>query len=138
MRAQIDPGSVGGYASTMDILPTICDLAGVPPPPDIDGHTIREALVGGGGVAEAPLFLYRDHTLMAVRLGSFKAHFVTRSGFGPDPPKQHDPPLLFNGFPRTSSSDGQVEVDPSEAHPLDVRLYADVMEAISGAISRHR
>jgi hypothetical protein len=49
------------------------------------------------------MFFYRDNGLYAVRHRSFKAHFVTRSEYGNDPPVEHDPPLLYN-----------LDEDPSE------------------------
>jgi len=63
---------------------------------------------------------------MAVRYGPFKAHFVTRSGFGTDAPENHNPPLLFN-----------VEVDPSEREPLNTEQYPEIMKAILKAYSEH-
>lgn len=72
------------------------------------------------------VFYYRAHTLMAVRYGDYKAHYVTRSGWNLDPPEvykcdsvdmththspspsqKHDPPILYH-----------LGHDPSEAVSL--------------------
>lgn len=45
--------------------------------------------------------------LYAARIRNWKAHFITKSGFGLDPPVVHDPPLIFN-----------VDADPAEQYPL--------------------
>ena len=43
-------------------------------------------LIGYTGPRDT-IFFYRAKTLMAVRYKDFKAHFVTRSGWGFDPPE---------------------------------------------------
>ena len=49
------------------------------------------------GRVERDVFLYyRGPLLYAARLGLWKAHFITRSAYGPDKAEPHDPPLLFN------------------------------------------
>jgi arylsulfatase A len=39
---------------------------------------------------------YRGSTLYAARLGPWKAHFLTRPGYGPDQATAHDPPQLYH------------------------------------------
>ena len=66
---------------------------------------------------------YRDTSVYALRKGRWKIHVMTRSAFGPDSLKKHDPPLLFD-----------LGVDPSErfdvakAHP---EVVADLLKALA-------
>lgn len=114
-----------GVASTLDLFPTCLALAGVQPPADrpIDGHDISGLLKGDERSPRDTYFFYRDTQLYAVRKGAFKAHYLTRTGYGQAPAVRHDPPLLFN-----------LEVDPSEttdvaaAHPGVVREIAAITE----------
>jgi len=95
--------------STLDLLPTLCGLAGVKVPTDraLDGYDLTPALRGTGHSPRQTMFYHRGTKLYAVRHGAFKAHFFTRSEFGNDPEVAHDPPLLYN-----------LEHDPSEKFDL--------------------
>jgi len=97
-------------ATTMDLFATVLDLAGVPIPNDrvIDGKSFASLLKGKSNFTHSYLFFHRNQEVYAVRHKQYKAHFITRSGFGLDPPKHHDPPILYN-----------IEVDPSENYPID-------------------
>ncbi len=84
-------------ATTMDLFPTCAALAGAPlPARPLDGVDIRPLLFGTGPVEREAFLYYRGTVLYAARLGPWKAHFVTRSGYGPDQPEPHEPPLLFH------------------------------------------
>ncbi len=95
---KIRPGVVGELASTMDVFTTCITLAGGRPPTDrvIDGVDISPALLGTGSSPRQTMFFYRGTKLYAVRHGQLKAHFTTRSGYGSDKAKTHDPPLLYH------------------------------------------
>jgi len=125
----IPPGSVNfEVTSTMDIFATALEIAGVSLPADriIDGKSLMPIFKGEKSQHEV-YFLYRQHDLQAVRYGPYKAHFITRSGFGEEPPVYHDPPLLF-----------QIEWDPSEKYPLNTTSYPDVLLAINQAVALHK
>jgi arylsulfatase A-like enzyme len=64
-------------ATTMDVLPTFCALAGVElPQATIDGFDIRQLLTDAEGAASPyeALFYYRRRQLQAVRWGDWKYH----------------------------------------------------------------
>lgn len=72
------------------------------------------------------VFYYRGTRLYAMRLGAYKAHFVTRSGYGGEDPTIHDPPLLYN-----------LEHDPEEEHDI-AEDHPEVIRQIRTAVDRHR
>lgn len=124
----VEPGVVSDPATTMDILPTFMSLAEIPGRGDIvlDGYDLTPLLVGRGKTGRESVFYYRGTEIYAVRLGAYKAHFITKSEYGPDEPLRHDPPLLYN-----------LEVDPSEKYDV-AESYPDVIAEIVEIIEEHR
>jgi arylsulfatase A-like enzyme len=114
--------------STLDLLPTLCALAGVPAPAGrvLDGYDLGPVLRGEGRSPREEMLFYRDEEVYAARLGPWKAHFVTRSGYGPDGPATHDPPLLYN-----------LDEDPSERFDVAAR-HPDVVRRILELVEAHR
>jgi len=124
---QIKPHTVSTeLVTTMDIFTTSLLLAGVAVPSDrvIDGVDMRPVLFGGKSLVNA-VFLYRNADFYAVRYGSWKAHFQTQSGYN-GYYQYHDPPLLFN-----------VDVDPSEAYPVNTTTQPQLMQEIYAAVAAH-
>lgn len=110
------PGRIPGgrvtsqLGSTLDILPTSAAMAGAELPKDLtlDGHDLTGFLAGK--VDQSPrgsMFFYRDTTVYAARVGPYKAHFTTRSAYGPDKPVAHAVPQLFH-----------LGVDPGEQYNI--------------------
>ena len=78
-KGKIQPGSIcSELATTMDLLPTLTDLAGGSLPSDriTDGKDIRPLLFSEQGAVSPHevFFYYRQNTLNAVRSGSWKLH----------------------------------------------------------------
>lgn len=124
----ISSATVLDIGSTLDLLPTIAGLAGADLPPDrvLDGYDLGPVLRGSAPSPRKTMYFYRGTTLYAVRHGSFKAHFVTRSEYGGEPPVPHDPPLLYN-----------LDVDPSEKFDVAAR-HPDVVASIQRIAEEHR
>jgi arylsulfatase A-like enzyme len=128
------PGTVAAgvtqrsMATTMDLLPTCVRLAGGEPPADrpIDGQDIRPLLTQSGDVQRDSFFYYRGAQLYAARVGPWKAHLITRSGFGPDKPEHHAPPQLYH-----------LGNDPGEKFNVAAQ-HADEIATIMAAIQRHQ
>ncbi len=129
-------------ASTMDIYATAASLAGVPLPAGepIDGKDLSGVLFNGAPSPHQAYFFYRgqDEVLAngtlrpgcwAARVGPYKAHWITKSGYGTDEAVFHDPPLLF-----------QVNFDPSERWPLNTSdpTNAAILAQITAARDAHR
>ena len=85
-------------SGTLDLFATGLALAGVPLPQDrpIDGVDLSPILLGSGAGLRDRHFYYRGAQLFAVRKGWWKAHFKSRSGYGPDAVVTHDPPALYH------------------------------------------
>ncbi len=89
------------FATTMDLLPTFAQLAGVGAPPNrkIDGHNISPLLFGDEG-AESPydaFYYYHADQLQAVRSGPWKLFLPVAAAAHPHFGKETAPqPLLFN------------------------------------------
>lgn len=86
---QIEPGSSTARLITMDLFPTICEVAGVGPPVDVDGKSFLTHLRGGDPPSDRDLFFHRREggdrygglTIQAVRRGDWK--LLQNSPFAP-------------------------------------------------------
>jgi arylsulfatase A len=124
----VPPGSLSlELTSTLDLLPTICSLAGIEVPKDrpLDGYDITPVLTGGKSPRHE-MFYYRAYELMAARLGPWKAHFQTQTGYGQPQAEKHDPPLLFN-----------LEVDPGESYNVAAK-NSEALAEIKALVEKHR
>ena len=124
---RIQPGVVRQMGSTLDVLPTIAQLAGAPVPSDrpIDGYDLSEVLVGEGKSPREEMYFYREERLFAVRRGAFKAHFRTQAGYTEPRPTRHDPPLLFH-----------LEHDPGERYDVAAE-HPEVLEQLMRMVTEH-
>lgn len=133
MPGRIRPGVTSELASLLDLFPTTLALAGAQPPADLtlDGINIGPLLFERQPLPERPFFYYRGDQLFACRLGEWKAHFHTQTGYGRPMPQAHEPPLLFH-LGRDPSEKRNV-VRPNS--PVD---YAPILERINAAIEQHQ
>jgi arylsulfatase A-like enzyme len=127
----LKPGAVTDIGSTLDLLPTFCQLAGVQAPADrvLDGYNLSGVLHGKGRSPRQTMFYWRGSKLYAVRQGSFKAHFITRSEYGGEPAVAHDPPLLYN-----LDHDPSEKFDVAPRHPEVIAEIRRLAEAHQKAI----
>lgn len=127
---RIPAGSVvREIGSTLDILPTAARLTGAELPQDrvLDGFDISPAMFGTGPSPRNHMFFYRGTRLYAVRLGPYKAHFITEEPYGADTNRQvHEPPLLF-----------QLEIDPGERWNI-ASAHPEVIAEIRELVARHQ
>jgi len=125
---KVKPAVCREVACTMDLFTTAAKLAGAEIPSDrvIDGKDIAPLLFGEGKVEREVFCYYRGQQLYAARVGPWKAHFITRSSYGPDKPVTHDVPELYN-----------VEEDPSEARNV-AEGHPDILASIRSAVEKHR
>lgn len=126
---RIQPGVVREMGSTLDLLPTGFKLAGAKVPDDraIDGCDLTPVLFGTGTSPRKEMFFYRADQLYAVRLGMYKAHYITQGAYGQGSEKErHDPPLLYH-----------LGHDPSERFNV-AEKNPDVIARINERVNQHR
>jgi arylsulfatase A len=125
---RIQPGVTREMANAMDLFTTTLRLADVPLPDgvSIDGIDLRPLLLEKKALPPRPFFYYRGEKLAACRLGEWKAHFLTQTGYGQPDPELHDPPLLYH-----------LGLDPSEDRNVAAE-HPEVIEKIRAAVKEHQ
>jgi arylsulfatase A-like enzyme len=115
-------------SATMDLFVTGLTLAGVPIPTDrvIDGVDLAPVLFDGGASRRDVHFFYRGAQLYALRKGWWKAHWKTRSGYGPDEAETHEPPALYH-----------LGLDPGEQFDV-AKDHPEVIAELEREAGRHR
>jgi arylsulfatase A-like enzyme len=128
MPGRIRPAVTSEPASALDLYPTALALASAPAPTGVtlDGIDFLPLLTTQRALPERPYFFYRGTELFACRLGEWKAHFRTQSGYGQPKPDDHTPPLLF-----------RLPHDPSEKYDV-APAHAEVLTRIAAAVTAHR
>ena len=124
----ISPEVVMDLGTTMDLFTTFSKLAGASIPSDrrIDGTDLSNVLFGTGKSPREEIYYYRGRSLYAVRVGPYKAHFVTQEVYVPNPKMVlHDPPLLFN-----------VNQDPAERYNI-AEKYPEIVSLIKERTKQH-
>lgn len=115
--------------STMDLFTTFSKLAGAEIPQDriIDGLDLSAVLFEQKESQRKSMFYYRGSDLYAVRLGDYKAHFITEGAYGQfGEREEHTTPLLYN-----------VNEDPSEQ--FDIAMdHPEIIEGINSLVMEHR
>ncbi|MEW4562317.1 sulfatase [Bremerella sp. JC770] len=114
--------------STMDLMATFTSLAGLPLPSDrqLDSYDLTPVLKQTGKSNREALFYYRGYDLMAVRVGPWKMHLKTQTGYGNAKREVHNPPLLY-----------QLEIDPGESRNL-AKDNPEVIQSIQKLIEQHQ
>jgi arylsulfatase A-like enzyme len=128
MPGRIRPGVTREPASTLDVFPTVLAMAGAALPAGVtlDGRDIAPLLFEQKSLPAYPFFFYRGDQIYACRMGEWKAHFRTQTGYGQPKPEEQDPPLLFH-LPR----------DPSERFNVAAG-HPQVIAQIRTAVESHR
>ncbi len=128
MPGKIQPGITSEMASVLDLYPTALALSGAKLPDNVslDGVDLSPLLFNRQSLSERPFFFYRGTEIFACRLGEWKAHFQTQTGYGQPKPERHDPPLLFH-----------LGRDPSEKRDVAAQ-NPHVVDAIKTAVAGHQ
>ena len=126
---KISPGIINQIGSAMDLFHTFSKLVGVPIPNDriIDSYDLSPTLFKNQKSSRDFIFYYRGTQLYALRLGEFKAHFITQGEYGEFGEKIiHDPPLLYN-----------LNHDPSEKYNI-IDKHPEIIEKIKALAKKHK
>ncbi|MGD1891706.1 MAG: sulfatase [Cyclobacteriaceae bacterium] len=125
----VKPAIISSLGSTMDLFTTFSVMAGVPLPDDriIDGVDLSTTLQNGTESPRESILYYRGPELYAVRLGDYKAHYITQGEYGQfGEREEHDPPLLYN-----------LSHDPSEQHDI-AEDHPEVIQQIEALVREHQ
>ncbi len=114
--------------TSMDLFPTILNLAGTPLPVDrkLDGVDIMPLLRREKKQVNDVVYYYMRNEIYAIRKGSWKAHFITKPSYSKEKPKEHKPPLLFN-----------INEDPSEKYEVGAK-HPEKIEEIKRIYKEHQ
>jgi arylsulfatase A-like enzyme len=125
MPGHIEPSVSMSMATALDLFPTILALAEVETPRDttFDGIDLAACLFESKPLAERPFFYYRGDQLFACRLGEWKAHFKTQTGYGQPKAEEHTPAILFH-----LGHDPSEKRDVAAAHPEVLAKILNVVD----------
>jgi arylsulfatase A len=121
----VKPGVVSKMGSTLDLFPTISNLADIPLPSDriIDGYDLTGIFKGEDKNIRNEMFYYHDDILFAIRKGDFKLTFYSNNPSGyPHNVQLLDKPKLYN-----------LSHDPGERYDLAEENTEKVKELIQFA-----
>jgi len=127
---KIPPGVQMELGATMDLLPTFCSLAGAAIPSDrvLDGYDLVAVLLGKTDKSPRDgVFFWREEQLYAVRVGPWKAHFITQGCYGlGEEREEHQTPRLYH-----------LEYDPAEQYNV-AEGYPEPIERLKAIAEEHR
>lgn len=126
---RIEPAVVSGIGSTLDLLPTIGTLAGVPLPDDrtLDGYDLSPVLDGEEESPREEMIYYHGLRVFAARQGDYKLYFFKNNPLGyPEQIETIDTYPLYH-----LAHDPSERFDVAEDHP-------DVVESIIEMVERHK
>jgi arylsulfatase A len=128
---RIKPAVVSKMGSTLDLLPTISQLAGAPLPTDrtYDGYDLTPLLRGENATPRDEMFYYHGTRIFAARKGEYKMHFYQNNPLGyPEKMEKLEPGQyrLYN-----------LQHDPAEQYNLAEKL-PEVMKEIEAMVQQHQ
>ncbi|WP_276389356.1 sulfatase family protein [Eudoraea chungangensis] len=124
----IKPGLRHDLGSSMDLFVTFSKMAGLEVPTDreMDGVDISGTLLNGNPSTRKSILYYRGTEIYAVRIGKYKAHYITQGEYGEfGKREEHEPPILYN-----------LDTDPSEQFEL-TGDYTDVLNEFDLILEQH-
>lgn len=127
--AMVDPAHVTQMGSTLDLLPTFCDLAQIPLPQEVvyDGVSLLNVIENSQNTSErGTFFFYRGSRLYAVRKGRYKLHFMYKSAYGADSLKVFKHPELYD-----------LGADPGEQWNIAAQ-HPDIVADLTKLAEEHR
>ena len=125
----VKPGHITQMGSTLDLLPTCCEMAGIDLPAgvELDGVSLLNVLQDSGATPKREnFFFYRGSQLYAVRKGKYKLHYRNKSAYGNDPVVVYDKPRLYD-----------LGTDPSEKYDIAAQ-HPEVVKELDEMAAAHK
>lgn len=122
----VSPGHVTQMGSTLDLLPTCCELAGVDLPSGVvfDGISLVNVLKNSKEKSyRDEFYFYRGSLLYAARKGKYKLHYMDKSAYGKDKMVIYQTPKLYD-----LSTDPKEQYDVAAQHPEEVHRINQMVE----------
>jgi len=126
---RIKPAVISDIGSTLDLFTTFSKMAGAQLPKDriLDSHDLGPVLFQQKESFRKSIIYYRGTEIYALRLGDFKAHFITQGVYGQfGEREEHNPPILYN-----LSHDPSEQFNIAENHP-------EVLQQIDKIVTEHK
>ena len=126
--AMVKPGYITDMASTLDLLPTFCEIAGIPLPSDrhYDGISLLNVLKDKSTCKRNVFYFYRGSELYAIRKGKYKAHFSYRPAYGATDKIVYDKPVLYD-----------LGTDPGELYNI-AEEHPDIVQELTMLANAHK
>jgi len=107
-------------ASTLDLLPTFCDIAGVELPKDrtYDGISLKKVWEGSENNKREFYPFFSGNRLFAYRKGNYKIHFMAQPTYGQTKEEVYDKPKLYD-----------LGKDPGELYDI-ASQYSDIVKEL--------
>lgn len=124
----IQPDAISDMGSTLDILPTIVNMAEAELPADrkYDGYDLTAVLTNRAESPRNEMFFYHGTRIFAARKGDYKLHFYENNPTGyPERMKRLDTLRLYN-----------LQHDPSERYDV-ANLHPGIIKEIQDLVTQH-
>jgi arylsulfatase A-like enzyme len=121
--AELDQGESDAFAVSMDVFPTLCDIAGIECPVETAGSSLADTLGGGGSPHADERVFWTQGDQLAVRDGDWKL-VLDGGGVGPDAATDVDPVHLSNLADDPGETTNLAEDRPELAEELSAAARA--------------
>lgn len=127
----VKPAHITDMGSTLDLLPTICDIADIEVPNDreYDGVSLKNVLEERTASNRDEVFYFRNDFLYAMRKGDYKILFAYKTGYGRDPREEFEIPRLYN-----IAQDPEERYEISAENPEIVKELTEYAEAYKASL----
>ena len=126
--SMVKPGQITDMGSTLDLLPTFCEMAGVEVPADreYDGVSLANVIREKSASKRDVFYFYRGSELYAIRKGNYKLHFCYRPAYGPGKKVVYEKPELYD-----------LGTDPGELYNISDK-HPDIVKELKELAENHK
>ena len=120
-------GQVTNMGSTLDLLPTFCEMAKVDLPTNrvYDGKSLLKVFKDPSANVRDVFYFYRGSDLYAIRKGEYKLHFIDKPAYGSTPKVILEEPVLYD-----------LGTDPEEKYNVADK-YPEVVVELKAMAKKH-